>query len=86
MPPRLNASSFFRPATMARSASSSLGERHLGALADVQVGPLAPGLGQPGVQVAEVGVVAPSGTKLVPSQPSAISPVSSSILGEIVAR
>ena len=34
----------------------------------------------------EVEALAPSGTKLVPSQPSAISPVSSSILGDSEAR
>ena len=86
MPPRLNASSFLRPATMPRSASSSAANGDLGALADVEVRAGAAGSGQARVQVREVGAAAPSGTKLVPSQPSAISPVSSSIFGDSVAR
>ena len=47
MPPRLNASSFLRPATMAAQRVLVRGEGHLGALADVQVGTASTGGASP---------------------------------------
>ncbi len=55
MPPRLNARPGRRASTMPASSSVVGRERHLGALADVEVGARAPGARQPRVEVGEVG-------------------------------
>ena len=84
MPPRENASSFLRLAMVL--ASSASGTRLISAPWQMsRPARVRPARARPASRY-EKYASARSGMKLVPSQPSAISPVSSSIFGDSVAR
>jgi len=85
IPPRLNASSFFRGATSAakdeaEEQNATSAPWHTSSEARDRPAALSPS------ERYEKYAAAASGTKLVPSQPSAISPVSRSMAGPSVAR
>jgi hypothetical protein len=86
IPPRLKASCFFRAATIAPS-DSLLSQNATSA--PWQMSRSArdrPAAARPASRWSKYARFASSGTKLVPSHPSAISPVSRSMAGESVAR
>ena len=85
IPPRLNASSFFRADTIApsdskESANATSAPWHTSSEPRDRPAATSPSSKK------EKYAAAASGTKLVPSQPSAISPVSRSMAGPSVAR
>ena len=86
IPPRLNASSFFREATIARSDRSFSANATSAPWQMSRSARVRPAAASPASRCAKYAWPARSGTKLVPSHPSAISPVSRSIAGERVAR
>ncbi len=85
IPPRLKASPALALGDHLSQVIVVAGKGHLGALTDVEIAERsARPLGARAQVVSDAS--APSGTKLVPSHPSARSPVSSSSFGDSVAR
>jgi hypothetical protein len=85
IPPRLNASSFFRGATRAASDSEEEQNATSAPWHTSREARDRPAAASPSSKKEKYAAAA-SGTKLVPSQPSAISPVSRSMAGPSVAR